>query len=173
MIRVETIPNAVTWAEIKAHSRIDDSEEEAKLTAFALAATEDFELATGFALASRSVTLTVTSSDMLRGDLFVKGPVISVTSVVGDTTLAADQWEVRKLGKQWFIHFDSIPSFPFTVVYVAGHSTVPANPKTAVLLLTDHHYKNRGATGGTSQYVNELGLQRIYDLYDTQRAVAG
>lgn len=177
MILTEEIGSVLTWGEIKAHLRLDDDSEKELLQSFGLAAAEAFEEATGVAAAYRESTL-IYSRDDLKKDintlLFPKVPVAQITSVVGESsTLLETDYELRRIGKRYYLHLFSVPSTPITVTYYAGHAAVPQLIKTACLLHVEHLYRNRGATSQMNSNVVAFGLQNIYDLYNVNKAVVG
>lgn len=177
MIVTETIPTILTWAEIKAHCRIEEDTEQDYLTSLALACAQAFEKETDIAVGSRTITVTYSVNDM-KCDYnrihLPKGPVVSITSIANEeTTLDGDTYELRKIGHTWYVYLTSTLSTPITVTYVAGHSSVPQLVKQAVLIHVDHLWRNRGATSGQQQYSLEHGLDRIHSLYKTAKAVVG
>jgi uncharacterized phiE125 gp8 family phage protein len=174
----ETIPTVLTWAEIKAHCRLDDDGEKDYLTGLGIACVEAFERATGRATGTRTVTVVYSFEDVMDNVTTValpKGPLVSITSIVdhNNRTSVATDYEIRQKGHVPYLHFWTVPSTPFTITYVAGSATVPQLAKVALLLHVEHLYRNRGATSSQQQYAVDMGLQRIQDLYDTAKALAG
>lgn len=176
MIVSETIPTILAWAELKTHINLDDDTQKAEVEAFALAAVEAFELETGVAAGSRTITVTYTGNETHTADFRLpKGPVISITSVVGDNnnTVSSDDYELRQIGKQYYLHLWRVPPNPIVITYVAGYSTVPQLIKSGCLLHTEHLFRKRGATTSVASQVVEFGLERIYNNYNARKAIIG
>lgn len=177
MIISETIPSVLTWEEIYDHCRLYDSSEQTYLEGVGLAVVQAFELETGLAVGERTQTITYSRDDLRDDSLRIslpKGPVISVTSVTLDgEVIPSTSYELRKIGKNWYLKFDRSLWGTVVVVLTVGHSTAPALIKQGLLNHLEDMYRNRGATSTAQSYGVEYGLKRIYELYKVNKIGIG
>lgn len=182
MIVTEIVPTIVTFEEIQSQCRIEGDTEQTYLEGVAEAAIEALELETGVAVGLRDITIVYSADDFNChnsrqqhiGNLpLPKGP-ISITEVSDETTtLAETDYEVRRKGKSWYLVLKKGLTAPVTVTAEAGSETIPALLRQAVLIHVESLWRNRGASTERQQYITEMGLRRIYELYDTNKALAG
>lgn len=175
---IKTAPTVepVTLAEAQAHCRsIDDTAENATLTALIIAAREYCEMYTRRALAPQTIELYL--------DYFpavIKLPMPPITSVTSiaykdylgtETTIAAMDYIVdtvngcinQAYGKSW-PSFTPYVSNPIKITYVTGYVTAPKSIKQAMLLLIGHWYENRSATGEVRKPI-EFSVKNLLSLY--------
>jgi uncharacterized phiE125 gp8 family phage protein len=153
----------VTLADARAHCRIDDSESDAMLATYILAARQYIEAWTGRVLITQRWDLKL---DSFPSRIVIPNPplssVVSITYVdtAGATqTLAANQYQVGKGDLFGFIDRAYGVSWPatrdqadaVTVRFEAGYGTnpgdVPEPLRLAILLLVGHWNENRETVG--------------------------
>lgn len=177
MIESETVPTILTWAEIKAHCKRDDDRDKDYLLRLASVATTAFENETGTCSGSRTRTVTYSIDDCRdnRNTLLIpRGPVISITSVVGQSgSLAPTEYQLRKQGHVWYLHLLTTPSLPIVLTYIAGFASVPEDIKQAVLMDIDSLDNNRGITSSQAQYEYTQGRKRLISKYDVSKSLVG
>lgn len=178
-IKLQTVTPAespVTLADIKAHCRIDGSDDNDYLAALIAGAVEEVEQLCGVALATQTLALYL---DHFPAEIRLpRNPVQSVASIQyldnnGQTqTLAPAAYTLDNKGVVARI----IPAYgcnwpgtrpqpnAVTVTFVAGHDAVPERFKLLVKFIVAEHYENREPVV-VGQTVNRLpGMQRLLNL---------
>jgi uncharacterized phiE125 gp8 family phage protein len=173
----ETIPTVLTWADIKAHCRLDDDYEKDYLVNRGKAAVELFEKESRIATGQRTVTIVYSEDDLANACRLEipKGPVISITSITdadGDV-FATDAYELRKSGHYWYAHLEHTGTAPITAVYEVGHATVSELVKTALLIYVEEMHKYRGSTSTQQTYALQNGLDRLHEAFKVGKVQVG
>jgi uncharacterized phiE125 gp8 family phage protein len=177
---IKTAPTVepVSLAEAQAHCRsIDDTAENATLTALIIAAREYCEQYTRRALAPQTIELYL---DYFSTDIYLPlPPVTAVTSIIYTdylgvaTTVSASDYIVDLINNRIIPAYDKTwPAFtpyatnPIKITYVAGYTaaTVPKAVKQAILLLVGHWYINREATGTADKPI-EFSVKNLLTLH--------
>lgn len=169
-VRVITAPTEypLTLAEVKAHLRVDHTDEDTIIEAYLAAATAHAEKFTGRALITQTLELTLDS--FYDAQIMIpKPPLQSVTSVKYDDAAGAEQtlvadvdyvvdtasqpgWVVA-VDETWPTTIDTINSV--RIRFVAGYidntqspptENVPFDIKAAILLMVGSLYSNREST---------------------------
>ena len=153
----------VTLAEAKAHLRVIETDDNDYIGGLIRAAADKIEQDTGVTLRQRAVTVVFDGWNATQQRLPLwRGPAVSVTSVVYDDvlgaqqTLAANQYRLREYsGATWIVPANGV-TWPevenivgsVRVTYQAGYASndaAPASLRHAALLLIGHWYENREA----------------------------
>lgn len=149
-------------AEVKAHLRVDVTDDDALITALIPAAREFAEHYTGRSLVVRTLEMALHFFPEYHIDLDAS-PVTSVVSIkytdmagneqtVPDTDYTLSPYgEARRISlgylKQWPVTQD-VPD-AVRIQYVAGFAALPAAARSAMLLLIGHLYQNRQEVSAT------------------------
>lgn len=153
----------VTTAEMKAHMRIDHSDEDTEIDAFVTAARQTIEAAYDLAMFTQTWTLEL--DEWPTGDNPIQintTPLQSVSSISyvdinGDSqTLATSVYTVdtkHKPGRVYLAYNQTWPNLrgqrkAVTITYLAGYAataSIPDNWKTAVMMLAADYFENREA----------------------------
>lgn len=160
-VRVTPTTDLLTLAEIKAHCRVDHSDDDAVLAALARAATERLDGHAG--VLGRCLVTQVWRQDFpVWGDLRLWCPDVSAATVTyrddsdASVTVDASQFEIIDDDVRSILRFksgfnrpalSSQRSAPISVAMTAGFgapAAVPAPLRLAALMLTQHAYENRG-----------------------------
>lgn len=166
---VEPTVEPVTVAELKAHARITNDEEDVKLAGYITAAREHIEGLTGRALATQSRETSLDWFPCFSVIRFGRAPLISVESVKyldGDgveQTLAASEYVVDVRSEPGELQLALNASWPKTanlrncvrISYTCGYASTPAVLKQAVLFLAAHWYE-QGLPVNVGNIVNQI-----------------
>lgn len=166
---VEPTVEPVTVAELKAHARITNDEEDVKLAGYITAAREHIEGLTGRAFATQSREASLDWFPCFSVIRFGRAPLISVESVKyldGDgveQTLAASEYVVDVRSEPGELQLALNASWPKTanlrncvrISYTCGYASTPAVLKQAVLFLAAHWYE-QGLPVNVGNIVNQI-----------------
>jgi len=169
----------VTLEEAKQHLRVDGDDEDTLIEGLIAAASAQIDGPAGWL--GRSLGEQVLEAGL---DAFVYdpiqlpyAPVLSIESIryedaVGEwRTLDAAAYELRDdlLGTAWSKEWPRTPAYrgrsrTVLIRYRAGYATLPAAIRVAVLMLTEHLYRNRGSDDVAMPRAVEMLLQpfRVY-----------
>lgn len=143
-----TLPPAgarpVTWAEAKAHLRLDVDTDQAYVESLIDAATDFAETRMGMSLVAQ--TRTETFHDGASTLKLPRGPLISVTSVTDDSAALITDYDIIREGTSDRLQFNVGFTPPLTVVYQAGYPSrdlIPASIRLAIMMHVATLYENR------------------------------
>jgi uncharacterized phiE125 gp8 family phage protein len=122
----------VTWNQVKAHLRLDATDEREYVLELIDAATQHAMDAMSCSLVSQRITATFYCGEPVN---LPRGPLLSIVSVVDDDGRAITDYDVRRRGLTDYLVFNEGYAAPLTVVYTAGYATaaaVPADVKHAI-----------------------------------------
>lgn len=164
----------ILTADLRAHCRIDGTDEDALLVGFLAAAVAHAEHYTGRSIGSQTLELAL--DEFPAGPIELpQGPVTSITSIkyideseveqtLSSTLYTLDDysikcWAIPAVDTEWP---DTLAcANAVKVRYVAG--TLPAAVKSALLLTVGHLYENRESTSPTEVFELPLGVKSLLD----------
>lgn len=181
-IRVVTPPAAepVSLAEIKAHMRVEHSDDDMKLGALVAAARNHLEELTGRAFVSQILELVL---DAFPGSeiAITKGPVLSIVQVAYDDAdgyeqiIPADAFDLDNLRTPaWILPADIAWPTPIAAAnsvrirYEAGYGSpdeVPPGIKQAIMLLAGHWYEYRTEAAERAPTAIPFGVMALISPY--------
>lgn len=181
LLQLVTAPPAepVTLAEAKAHLRVLHASEDAKITSCVKAARLHTEATTGRALITQTWDFWLPKFPASGVIELPRPPLQSVAHVKYsdpdglEQTLATNLYEVVAPGVIGFLELVPNATWPATravtkavnVRFVAGYGAnpenVPEDIRSAVMLLTEHLYFNRGATTVEALKATPLGVDSL------------
>lgn len=138
-----------TYAEAKAHLRLDDDSEQDYVTDLIAAATAYAENIMGRSLMQRTITATYFAyATPLDLTYLPRGPVISITSVTDANGRDIENSVLEAAGNYSRLRVNNGYSFPvnLTVVYEAGYDSaddIPDDIKHAIKMHVNHLYLYR------------------------------
>jgi hypothetical protein len=153
-----------TLAKLKIHLEIPSADLtlDAKLTSFGEAATKAINLYCNQQLEQATVTEYISGNNKV--DLILKSKPTTITSIVEDglaiTGFTFNEYYVYKADNvRWFNGIDNI-----VAVYTAGYTSanVPADLEMAVLLLTEHLFRQNQDRSLSRQSVSKGGESTSY-----------
>jgi uncharacterized phiE125 gp8 family phage protein len=175
--------NPITTAELKAHSHIDTSADDAEIAALVSAASQDTEAILWRQLCTATYTLTL---DRFPADDYIdlpRPPLASVTHVKyydnanTQQTLSSALYEVDTSTEPGRIYIDRSDGWPSVydrrnaveIRFVAGYgaaAAVPEGIKQIIRMKAAHWYENREASiVGVSAMSTPLAVERLENLY--------
>lgn len=155
----------ITYAEAKAHLRLDNDDEVSYITTLIDVVVSYAEGETESLLTARAVT--VVHYDPPTSDqkyVLPLGPVNSLTSVADDNGAITD-YDLYYVGNKFFVKPNAGTELPLTIVYNGGYSAVPADLKHAMLIHLAHLYMNREANARNIGDQVQHSLTAIYNRY--------
>lgn len=139
----------ITYAQAKAHLRLDDDSEQEYVTDLIKAATAHAENVTGRLLMQRTITATFYAFATPPDYFYLpRGPVISVTSVTDANGNVITNTVVEAAGNAARLRVNNAYSYPInvTVVYEAGYASaddIPDDILHAIKMHVAHLYMYR------------------------------
>ncbi len=175
-MRVRTVSGPavepVSYADVKAHLRLDDDAERPWIVNQIAAARIYAERLMQRSLVNRVLELSFDEGDTAgTGVVLPRGPVVAVTSITdkNGATVAAASYELRYRADVVHVHFKTSPQWPVVITYTAGYgpagTDVPADIRLAMLLHVAHAFRHREATSDRPQHHVAHGLDAVYSGY--------
>jgi uncharacterized phiE125 gp8 family phage protein len=166
--------NVVSLADMKAHVRRDDSDDDAAISDAERAATRHIERLTGRLIPARSATLRLSGVPVGRVAIELPGGHVqeleSVT--IGGVSYDLDDFVVVGHSPARLIPTSNWPvlpgdePYPVKITYTAGYETVPEDLTRAIRLLAGHFYEHREAVvTGASPVVLPLAVSELVSLH--------
>jgi uncharacterized phiE125 gp8 family phage protein len=165
-------PTPVTYAEVRAHLRLDDDTERDYIQTLITTATEYAEEVLGMALSYQSIEAKYFDGDTATGFIELpRGPahIITAVGIEGEEEeVDPDTYQLRSHGTKDYIWTETTWDTPFTVYYNAGFDGssadhfIPARIKHAIMLHVAHLYRFREASSDKAQHAVAHGLDAIY-----------
>jgi len=140
--------SAVTVSDLRAHLRVDTTDEDALISAYGIAATAAVERFTQRLLVRRSCVLRLCDLPDGQTPVALSGGVVgAITSVVIDGVTLAGCTALGSSPAQLIPPSDwptvAGEGYPVVITYTAGFVTVPADLLAAVMLITGDLYEQR------------------------------
>lgn len=166
-ISQDDVTEPVTRSEVKAHLRIDSTDDDLYLDSLITYARQIIENYTYTSLVEKEITLTIAFKNRISGynSYFVEpfyfwtelpyGPVQSIDDVLDkqEQVITEDRYYTRGNGfMQWSGNFTE----PITITYTAGYETLPPQLKLALLSEIAFRYENRGEAEAISKVARTL-----------------
>lgn len=193
-ITVAPTVEPVTLTEVKAHCRIDHSDDDTMLAGLTTAARVAIENETRRALITQTRTLSL--SDFPHDDQLIELPSGEIQSIIsiaytdgnGDSqTLSASAYALN--GDRVSLKFDQswpdvqLAGLPVVITYVCGYADSGASPvdladnvpwaiKAAILMLIGHWYENREAATEGAMVDLPMGVKWLLSPYKVHSVFA-
>jgi uncharacterized phiE125 gp8 family phage protein len=168
----------VSTSDAKAHLRITHATEDTLVARLVKAAREHVEDRTGRALVTQTWKMWLRAFPRSGAIELPRPPLVSVTSITyldadgASQTLSSDAYAVYPEGFKGRVKLKAGESWPATaedekaveITFEAGYgdaAAVPAAVTSAMLLLVEHLYHNRGETGDGPITVNPVASERL------------
>lgn len=167
----------VTLDELRAHLRLDASDDDAALAGYLAASVAFIEQWAGVSMLQRTYKSYL--DEWPSAVSLPMGPLVSVTHIKTyddadtATTWSASEYYVDTVKGRIFPRADYAFPLPDRVAngieiqWVAGHATpgeTPENLRQAILLTAGHYYRNREAAGDTVQTTIPLGVEALVNI---------
>lgn len=148
----------VTWAEAKAHLRLDTDDDQSYVEMLIDAAADYAETRLAAVLTDKTISLTFYDSAPL---LLRPGPVVSVTSVL-DANGDPVAYTLRRVGLTDVVVPSGGGSYPLTVIYRANWTPLPPLIRLAILQHVATMYENRESVSDRTKTIVPHSLEAFY-----------
>jgi uncharacterized phiE125 gp8 family phage protein len=165
-------PALITWDQIAAQLRLDQTDDEDYVNDLIDACTDYAETALESSLLNRTITATFYRQDTLW---LPRGPIVSITSVT-DANGNHPPYDLEGYGTADLLVCPQGHVSPLTVVYVAGFGTdstnVPAQIRQAIRVHVSTLYENRESVADKNMMPVPHSLESFYRLNARRRGIA-
>jgi uncharacterized phiE125 gp8 family phage protein len=155
----------VTWAQAKAHLRLDTDDQQAYVESLIDAAVDYAQTRLHSTLLATTLTQAFYENESLL--ILPRGPVISVTSVTDANGAALEYTQSRVGSSDRLTLTSSTGAAPVTVVYQAGYPTAADIPKSIIHAILCHVgtlFENRESASDKNKMPVPHSLDAFYRL---------
>jgi uncharacterized phiE125 gp8 family phage protein len=155
----------VTWAEAKAHLRLDTNDDQTYVETLIAAAVDYAEQVMECSLMPRLLMATFADAEPI---VLPRGPLITVQSIIGRNDNYSPQYELSTAGRIVRVHPKTPLPGPISVTYRAGYTSagvIPASIKLAILQHVATLYMNRESVSDRTKTIVPQSLADFYRLH--------
>ena len=164
-VTVPPVARPVTWAEAKAHLRLDTDEQQAYVETLITAATDYAEDRLASALMPQTVLATFYDGEPIK---LPRGPLLDVLAIVDRDGASLTDYDLAHAGHAARIVLNQGGAgYPVSVTYRAGYAdaaAIPASIKLGILCHVGTMFENRESAGDRVRHVVPHSMDDFYRL---------